>query len=206
MSTLKKFLLLACIAILLLVGMSAFAPTPALAAQPAALESTNPCETVKTVAQKFDCLNWKLDSLIVLLSEFFAGSTAEGEAADNGADAIVTDDTRLQSCVGKAMPSYEIPEEGSVIGNSGCIVSGDVRIHGMDLFDSNGKTGTLVVLKADLEVEAPFAATIMDPSIKSLDEWMKAMTENGCELGCDVITVYECDATECVIVDPAVDP
>ena len=74
------------------------------------------------------------------------------------------------------------------------VVSGDVRINGTEMYDSNSNTGLVVVLDKSANVSTDFGASYVETG--SLDEarnlavsFRDSMMASGCEGGCGLVSI-----------------
>lgn len=78
------------------------------------------------------------------------------------------------------MADIAIPAGKTVSVESGCRVSGDVKVNGVALYDNDGSTGLLVDMTARGSVFAEWGASVNSTSV---DEWVDLMKDSGCESG-----------------------
>jgi len=137
------------------------------------------------------------------LREIHADEKCEGQSNDKTVDPDTSGnggkDVRVQE-VGEEC-DFSLEQGEIAIVPAGCIVSGDVIVNGEILHDNIQKTGLIVVINEDAEVEAPFGAavTAQGPNAQAtVDRIEKSMLERGCGFatrgGCDDVAVKKVPA------------
>jgi len=68
----------------------------------------------------------------------------------------------------------------------GCVISGDVEVNGEPLYDSAQDTGLVVIVESDVEVFAPYGASVTNADSQDV---VDAVEQTGCGLpnGCRVV-------------------
>lgn len=81
-----------------------------------------------------------------------------------------------------------LPKGTKAIVPGGCVVSGDVAVNGKALYDSDQTTGLVVIVKSDVEVFAPFGASVTNADPQDV---VNAVKQTGCGLpnGCRIVIV-----------------